>query len=417
MKILHITPHLGGGVGKAHAAIGVALPKEVDRTFLLLEEPRDRRYADAIEAGGAPVITAGSPDCMGDLADAADIIQFEFWNHPRLFECLARSTFPAMRSVFWSHISGLSRPVIQPGLIEEAGRFVFTTEASRFMACLATLSEATRRKLAVINSGFGLANDVRRAPLQGRKPIIAYLGTVDFVKMHRGFFDAIDKLEGGDIRVSVWGSVDPSGAVAERAGAMRHPERIHFGGQTAEPAIALSGADIFFYPLQPEHYGTAENALVEAMSLGLVPVVMNNPAEMAIVRHGETGFVARSVEECTAIVQRLISSPELLERVSRNAARHVAQTRMPARSARDFMDLWQQLLGEPKRIPNFRRVVGENPANWFVATQCLPGAAWDTPEQATPDMPSKGMLAHFESAFPGDASFARLAHACGRARG
>ena len=40
MKILHVTPHLGGGVGKAHAAISAALPEEVDQTFLLLEEPQ-----------------------------------------------------------------------------------------------------------------------------------------------------------------------------------------------------------------------------------------------------------------------------------------------------------------------------------------------------------------------------------------
>ena len=71
--------------------------------------------------------------------------------------------------------------------------------------------------------------------------------------------------------------------------------------------------DIFFYPLQPDHYGTAENALVEAMSLGLMPVVLDNPAEMAIVRDGETGFVARSIERCTALLQTLLASPGLRE--------------------------------------------------------------------------------------------------------
>ena len=60
MKILHVTPHLGGGVGKAHAAISAALPKEaVEQTFLLLEEPRDRRYAEMVEAGGARVGVSG----------------------------------------------------------------------------------------------------------------------------------------------------------------------------------------------------------------------------------------------------------------------------------------------------------------------------------------------------------------------
>ena len=276
MKILHVTPHLGGGVGKAHAAMRGVLPAEVDQTFVLLEAPRDRRYVELIEEGGARVIVADGLDQVAQLAGRADIVQFEFWNHPRLFECLAGCEFPAMRSVFWSHISGVSQPLIPPGLMEEAVRFVFTTRASLDMASLALLSEAARSRLAVINSGFGFPGAERRAPVRGRKPAIAYLGTVDFVKMHPGFFDAIDSLTGDDVRVSVWGAVDPSGPVAARARAMRHPERIVFRGETAEPAAALSEADIFFYPLQPDHYGTAENALIEAMSLGLVPVVLNN---------------------------------------------------------------------------------------------------------------------------------------------
>lgn len=408
MNILHVTPHLGGGVGKAHAAIGGALPNEVNQTFLLLEEPRDRRFANMIEAGGARVIVADNLDHVVELASAADIVQFEFWNHPRLFECLARCTFPAMRSVFWSHISGLARPVIQPGLMEEAGRFVFTTEASWSIPAMATLSKAAQRNIAVINSGFGFADAPRRPHAQDREPVITYLGTVDFVKMHPGFFDAIDRLKGDDICVSVWGAVDPSGTVAARVRAMRHPERITFMLETPEPAVALSQAKIFFYPLQPNHYGTAENALIEAMSLGLVPVVLNNPAEMAIVRDGETGFVARSIEECASLLQMLLASPEVRKRVSRAAARHVAKTRTPARAAREFMSLWRRLLDEPPRLSNFRGVLGEKPADWFVATQCLPGATWESPEWDNPEQAAKGTLAHFESVFAGDASLSRL---------
>ena len=141
---------------------------------------------------------------------------------------------------------------------------------------------------------------------------------------------------------------------------MRHPERIKFCGETAEPAAALSEADIFFYPLQPDHYGTAENALIEAMSLGLTPVVLNNPAEMAIVRDGETGFVAQSTEECVSLLQMLLLLPELREKISRNVIRYVAETRTPAHSALDFMILWLGLLSEPARQCNFRDVVGES---------------------------------------------------------
>ena len=379
MKILHVIPHLGEGVGKAHAAIGAALPKEaVEQTFILLEEPHDRRYADAIEAGGGRVIFADGLEQVARLAAAADIVQFEFWNHPRMFECLASCAFPAMRSVVWSHVSGLAKPLIPPGLIEQAGRFVFTTEASRAIPSIALILEAAPKKIAVINSGFGFPGGVSRTPAKGRKPVIAHLGTVDFVKLHPVFFDAIDGLVGDDGRVVVWGAVDPSGPVAARARAMRHPERIEFCGETADPVAALSQADIFFYPLQPDHSGTAESALVEAMSLGLTPVVLNNPAEMVIVSDCKTGFVARSIEECTSLLQMLLLLPDVREKISQNAIRHVAETRTAAQSALDFMILWLGLLSEPARPCDFQFAIGETPADWFLATQHLPGAAFDS---------------------------------------
>jgi len=141
MKVLHVTPHLGGGVGKAHAAISAVLPGVVEQTFILLEAPRDRRFIDRIEATGACITLAESLDHVASLARQADIVQFEFWNHPRMFECLARTEFPPIRSVFWSHISGLSRPLIQPALMEEASRFVFTTGASLSATSVAAFRE------------------------------------------------------------------------------------------------------------------------------------------------------------------------------------------------------------------------------------------------------------------------------------
>ena len=408
MKVLHVTPHLGGGVGKAHAALRGALPVEIDQTFVLLEAPRDRRYMELIENGGARVIVADGLDQVAQLAGSADIVQFEFWNHPRLFECLANCQFPAIRSVFWSHISGVSKPLIPPGLMEEAMRFVFTTRASLDNASLAFLSEAARSRIAVINSGFGFPGAERGVPARDRKPAIAYLGTVDFVKMHPVFFDAIDSLTGDDVRVAVWGAIDPSGPVAARARAMRHPERVEFRGETAEPAAALAEADIFFYPLQPDHYGTAENALIEAMSLGLVPVVLNNAAEMAIVRDGETGFIASSIEESASLLQMLLSSPDIRERVSRNAVEQIAETRTPDQSVRDFMIVWLGMLSKSPRHCDFRAAIGDNPADWFVATQCLPGVKWNSPGRTSAQQPSKGTLAHFESVFTGNVSLARL---------
>jgi hypothetical protein len=172
----------------------------------------------------------------------------------------------------------------------------------------------------------------------------------------------------------------------------------------------LSAAGIFFYPLRSDHYGTAENALIEAMSLGLTPVVLSNPAEMAIVRHGETGFVARTIDDCVASLQMLLASPDVRRAISQNAIRDVAETRTPARSANGFVELWQSLLADPVRSHDFRSAIGATPAEWFLATQCLPGETWRQSVRGG-ETASKGAFAHFESAFPGDPSLARLASA------
>src|SRR5262249_44411892 len=161
----------------------------VRQTFVLLETPHERHYIDQIEAAGGRVLVAEDLTQIGALARESDIVQFEFWNHPRMFECLARVEVPAMRSGIWVHASGIARPLIQPALMAEAARFVFTTEASLASASVATLRRKTHKKISVINSGFGFA-DAQPRIARGRVPGVAYLGTVDFVKMHPGFFDA-----------------------------------------------------------------------------------------------------------------------------------------------------------------------------------------------------------------------------------
>jgi hypothetical protein len=405
MRILHVTPHLGGGVGKAHAALSAVLPEIVQQTFVLLEAPRERRYIDQIEAAGGRVLTADNLAHVAALARESDIVQFEFWNHPRMFECLARADFAAMRSAFWSHISGIARPLIQPALIAEAARFVFTTEASLASPSVAAMRRKTHKKVSVINSGFGFAG-ARPRIAKGRVPGVAYLGTVDFAKMHPGFFDAIDAVGDDSMRVAVWGQAH--GSVVARAEAMRYPGRIEFMGWTADPAAALGDADIFFYPLRREHYGTAENALVEAMSLGLAPLVLDNPAERAIVRDGETGFVAASIEEIASLLEMLLLLPDVREKISRNAIRAMAQTRTAAISAQDFMILWLGMLAEPARVCDFSSAIGSTPAEWFLSTQQLTGSAWTPQKSDGAASPSKGTLAHFESAFAGDESFARM---------
>ncbi|MBC7149069.1 MAG: glycosyltransferase family 4 protein [Rhizobium sp.] len=404
MKVLHITPHLGGGVGKAHAAIQGATCPAVGRAYYLLEEPRDRRYADLVEQAGGRLHHAGQGVSLAELIEDADIVQIEWWNHPRLYHLLATAELPPMRSLFWAHVSGLFAPYIPAGLIAAAGRFVFTSPCSLQAPEIATLPGAVRARLGVVGSGFGF-EDGRTAdamPASVTSAVVAYLGTVDFVKMHPAFFDIVDAVDNADIHVSVWGGFDVQGEPARRARAMRHPERVRLEGQTADPRAALQAAGIFFYPLREDHYGTAENALIEAMSLGLVPVVLANPAEKAIVTDGVNGVVAADPYDMAARLGRLLANPKERMRLSA-AARTTARDRyQPRRSAGLLEEHYRALVGEPKMRIDFAGVLGSQPADWFLSTQQRDRESDTGPMFAAGGGLSKGSIDHFLATFPDD---------------
>jgi glycosyltransferase involved in cell wall biosynthesis len=335
VKVLHLAVHLGGGIGKAHAALAPHLPADVRQRFVLLQEPIDNRHVDTIMRYGGEIVVGADTPIIRKLIVDADVVQFEYWGHPALDELITQIDLP-QASVCWVHISGLSKPSLPLPLLHAVERVALTSPISRPL-----LPAQLLRKTSVINSGFGVNNAPQR--IRREKPSIAYLGTVDFKKLHRGIIDVVDALDDGMAPVSLWGHISPE--VATCAAAMRHPERIELRGHTLDPVSVLAEADIFLYPLRRNHYGSAENALVEAMSMGLVPVVLDNPAETKIVAHGKSGFVAHTIDECVSYLRRLALAPSLREEMGASAARE-AQTKSPARSADAFVELWAGLIAE-----------------------------------------------------------------------
>jgi hypothetical protein len=139
------------------------------------------------------------------------------------------------------------------------------------------------------------------------------------------------------------------------------------------------------------------------MSLGLVPVVLANPAECAIIRQGQTGFIASSICECGEILAMLLDNPERVAEVGANARETAASAFTAKRSARQFLDLWTGMMAEPKRGHDFASITGATPRDWYDATQMLPGQ--ESGGFADSGKLSKGTLAHFRAAFPDDPSW------------
>ncbi|MCE7030810.1 glycosyltransferase [Jiella avicenniae] len=416
MKILHVAAHLGGGVGKAHAALAEArreMGSQERHRFLLLERPQDGRFAERIAAAGCEVIVSPTQAETTRFVAEVDILQIEWWGHPRLFAFLAQTGLPAHRLALWCHVSGLAPPVVPAALAKRADRTVFTSPCSFEAANLRNAIADRPESFAVANSGFGFAARSRpRRPQEGAVSF-GFLGTLDFAKLHPDIFDVVDGAR-SDIRLRLFGHVDPQGAVAARAAAMRHPDRIVFEGHAEDPAEALAGLDALLYLLAADHYGTGENALVEAMSLGLCPLVFANPAERAIVTHGETGIVATSIEDARRWLDWMVDNPSAVARIGAEAARHVGASHSPEASVAAFAAIYAGVMDAPRRPRDFAEALGATPAAWFAASLGGPPAAArargdHAAERLLAPTSSKGSLGHFQACFPDDAGLAALA--------
>ena len=408
MKLLHLAPHLGGGVGKAHATLAEATRdgagRRIAHSYALLEAPIDVHYTDRLSAAGCQLHVAPTSAQLAALIDDADIVQLEWWNHPRLYNALVERELPPMRALAWMHISGVVAPLVPRPLVDLLDHTLFTSACSYAAANLRDAILERPYAFHLVNSGFGFGDVHRQNGNQG--PLrFGYLGTLDFVKLHPEFFDYLDALD-HDIHVKLWGRHDPNGDVARRASAMRFPHRVSFEGFTTDPMAALSGLDVLIYLLAPNHYGTAENAMVEAMSMGVVPIVFANAAEAFIVNDRKTGFVVGSLDEFKTCIASLMNDPLQLADMRTAARATIGKTHSPSVSLTTLESVYDDVMRYPKRSRDFATALGSDARTWFLSSLSNDPCEVSIGTRLLSHITSKGSLGHFRSCFPQDSSLA-----------
>jgi L-malate glycosyltransferase len=82
--VLHIAAHMGGGVGKVLSNVTLADDDKYQHHIVLLEKPIDTVFTEKLTAQQLTI--APTTDVIRDLAAWADIVQFDWWNHPVPFK-------------------------------------------------------------------------------------------------------------------------------------------------------------------------------------------------------------------------------------------------------------------------------------------------------------------------------------------
>ena len=421
IDLLHITAHLGGGVGKVLSRLVAASKRRQDgvrHTVVCLEPPEKSQFADHIQANGGELRICPSQHELQERIRQADIVQLEWWHHPIVAGWLCSGELPAMRLVIWSHVSGLHPPVIPPAFLKAPHRFLFTSPCSWEHPDLAKLDRQSCQHVDVVFSSGGF-DDLPPPPVRAHnRPLRpGYVGTLNYAKLHPGLLDFLSAVRLPDFKLALVGDPTTGESLLAEACARGIAGRLEVRGYCQDVASQLSSFDVLVYLLNPLHYGTTENALLEAMAMGVVPVVLDNPAERVLIRHGETGLIVHDPQSFAEAIDWLACHPEEKKRLSGNAAREVRERFAIDRTADALMGHYRAVLAEAKRTFDFRPVFGDDPADWFKS--CQGEEAWRfTDGQGIEAMPrgphylyekTKSSVFHFRDCYPADARLARWA--------
>jgi len=200
----------------------------------------------------------------------------------------------------------------------------------------------------LIFSCAGIAHVASAQPLPHQGFRIGYVGTVDYCKMHPRFIQMSVAADIPEAHFVVCGGPNEVGIRQEaiRAGVA---ERFDFLGQVSDVAARLATFDVFGYPLAPYHYGTGEQALIEALAVGIPPVVLGNGAEQYIVQDGVTGLVAKDERAYSRALEQLHRQPELRRTLSENARRAARATYTIESLTSSWSALYRESLKRRKR--------------------------------------------------------------------
>ena len=412
ITVLHLTPHLGGGVGKALYVLiaqNHVSGASVRHVVACLEKPEKNLFLDRIRDSGGEVIVSPDPSRLDELVSTADIIQLEWWNHPATIECLCSMATQPIRLLVWCHVSGLYNPIIPPKLMEVSNRFLFTSPCSFEAKQVSALAAHLGSRLAVVSSGGGF--QALPEPRGGDlAPLSAgYLGSLNFAKLHPGYIDFLSAVNLPDFKVRLIGDLLNREVLERRSNDTGRAGMLDFRGYTTEVATELSGINVLAYLLNPRHYGTAENALLEAMAMGIVPIVLDNPAERNIVEHLRTGLIVRSPREFADAVEWLAYNPGDRSRMGMQAAASVRERFSPERMGAAFCTHYEEVMSEQKQLAPFQDVFGTTPDEWFLSCQSEPEMFGEDGEIHLPAESlssfsllerTKGSVFHFLQYFP-----------------
>ena len=132
--------------------------------------------------------------------------------------------------------------------------------------------------------------------------------------------------------------------------------KFKFMGFTENVKGILEILDVFGYPLNATHFGSGEQAIIEAMYAGLPVVAFSNPPEQEIISHNETGILINNEQGYTEALNALYRDPVERARLGKNAQRHVKERLSPLKCFQELETVYSEVMNLKKKPRTFNAV-------------------------------------------------------------
>jgi len=347
-KILHLTPHLGGGVG---TVLRSYLKKEniythkvfsLDTINELSKEIMTNKHISFKES-----VSSKHQIILNEIS-LSDILIIHWWNHPLLYEFIIKNKLPKSRVIIWSHVSGLEVPqIFTKKLFDYCDYFVFTTPIS-YKSNEFLNYNGNKNKFLDIWSTAGFEKFKKIKHKKQKKFTIGYIGAIDFSKLHPDFIKICKKINIKDVKFIVCGDGSNLSTIKKEVKKYQIEDKFEFPGYVKDIKPYLQKFDIFLYPLNQKHYGTCDQVLTEAMSCGIVPVVFNNPMERYIVHDSYTGIVTNSKQDMIKQIERISKDTYERQRLGSNAKEEVCKRFEINNTIKKWNKLYSKILKQKK---------------------------------------------------------------------
>lgn len=401
-SILHITAHLGGGAGNVLSSVACSAKKNASpfRHEIMQLEPTDNmHYVNICRKNNISLYLADEAD-IEDKINSADIVQIEWWHHPLTMKFMHDylSLIPC-RLVIWSHISGCKYPYIPAGFVQLPEKFIFTSPNSYENPLWSEENRDQIRKTSeMVISSSGDYTAIKSRTKSTSAFIIGYVGFLGYSKICPDFVKFCDAVDIPEALFTVVGDTSFGEALINDVKESGMREKFRFTGYTADVREELRNFDVFGYLLNPEHTGTAENSLLEAMAAGIPPVVLNQSAEKYIVRDGHTGFLVNNSSEYRNILRYLYERPKERIRIGKNASEYVRENFSLDNTVKGLENIYDNVLTSDKKHYDVKDVFGNNSYEWFKA--CLGNSGMKSSSTDLILGPSKGSICQYIEYFP-----------------